>query len=197
MPRTTEQLEPVRVASRELILTTALELFARHGYAATSVRMIAREAGISLGLLYNYYDGKEALLRAVFERTMADVQASFAESAGGATAAERLERLIRSAFAIVAEHLSFWRLTYQIRMQQGVLEGLDDELRKWTGAVRLQLEELLRGLDSSSPEVEARVLFAAIDGAAQHFAMDPDGYPVDDVAATLIARFLPHNPGGG
>lgn len=54
MPRTAEQLEHIRQESRERILSSALRLFARHGYAATSVRMIAREAGASLGLLYNY-----------------------------------------------------------------------------------------------------------------------------------------------
>jgi len=178
-------------------LAAALRLFGRHGYAATSVRRIAEEAGISQGLLYNYYDGKGALLRAIFERSMEQVQASFAVAAGGTSPRDRLERLVRAALGTVRENLAFWRLTYQLRMQPGVLEGLGDAMRAWPEAIRLHLEGLLRDAGVASPEVEARVLFAAIDGAAQHFALDPDRYPVDDVAAAIVRRFLPPTPADG
>jgi len=179
----------MRAESRARILTSALRLFAQHGYAATSVRMIARDAGISQGLLYNYYDGKEELLRAIFEQSMRDVQESFELAAGGTTPGEQIERLVRSAFSIVRENLSFWRLTYQLRMQPGVLEGLNYEVRVWSEEIRFQLEELLRAAGAASPAVEARVLFASIDGAAQHYALDPDHYPIEEVATALIRRF--------
>ncbi len=195
MPRTAEQLEHIRAESRERILSSALRLFARHGYAATSVRMIAGEAGISQGLLYNYYDGKGALLRAIFEQSMGDVQESFELAGGGTTPRERIERLIHAAFDIVHENLSFWRITYQLRMQPGVLEELAEQVRAWPEAIRLQLEEQLRAAGTPSPALEARLLFAAIDGAAQHYALDPDHYPVEEVTAALIRRFLPHSAG--
>jgi AcrR family transcriptional regulator len=195
MPRTAEQLEHIREESRERIVSSALRLFARHGYAATSVRMIAEEAGISPGLLYNYYDGKAALLRAIFEQSMRDVQASFALAAGGATPNVQIERLVHGAFGIVRENLAFWRLTYQLRMQPGVLEDLGEHVRAWPEAIRRQLERLLRATGVPSPAVEARLLFASIDGAAQHYALDPDHYPLDEVAAALIRRFLPPPPG--
>ncbi len=190
MPRTPEQLEQIREESREKILSSALRLFARHGYAATTVRMIAEEAGVSQGLLYNYYDGKDALLRSIFERSRGDVRESFERAAGGATPRERLERLVGAAFDIVRENLSFWRLNYQLRMQPGVLEGLDEDVRAWSESVLAQLEELLRSAGVASPEIEARLFFASIDGAAQHYAMDPDRYPLDEVAAALVRRFL-------
>ena len=190
MPRTPEQLEQIREESREKILSSALRLFARHGYAATTVRMIAEEAGVSQGLLYNYYDGKDALLRSIFERSRGDVRESFERAAGGATPRERLERLVGAAFDIVRENLSFWRLNYQLRMQPGVLEGLDEAVRAWSESVLAQLEELLRSAGVASPEIEARLFFASIDGAAQHYAMDPDRYPLDEVAAALVRRFL-------
>lgn len=190
MPRTTEQLEQIREESRERIIGSALRLFARNGYAATSVRMIAEEAGISQGLLYNYFAGKEGLLRAIVERSMEDVQASFERAAGGATPRERIERLVHAAFDIVRANLSFWRLMYQLRMQPGVLADLQEGVQAWSEAIRLQLEELLRAAAVPAPALEARLLFASIDGAAQHFAMDPEHYPVSEVAEALIRRFL-------
>ena len=40
----------------------ALSLFAKHGYAAVSMRQIAREVGVQAGALYNYTPDKQALL---------------------------------------------------------------------------------------------------------------------------------------
>ena len=78
-PRSAEQFDRMRAESRARIVDAALHLFAEHGYDGTSVRMIAERAGVSPGLLYHYFPAKEALLRALFEATMEDVRASFAQ----------------------------------------------------------------------------------------------------------------------
>ena len=191
MPRTPEQFDQMREESREKILDGALRLFARNGYSATSVRMIAEEAGISQGLLYNYYNGKEALLAAIFERSMRDVDASFARAAGAETPRKAIEVLVRSAFEIVRDHRDFWQLSYQLRMQSQVLTGLAKEIRLSSDRIRAQLEALLRSAGVEDAAVDARVLFAAIDGAAQHYVLDPKRYPLDDVADEIVRRFLP------
>jgi len=51
--------------TRERILSKAHRLFTRRGYHGTSMRRIAREAGVSLGNLYNHFRGKEALFTTV------------------------------------------------------------------------------------------------------------------------------------
>lgn len=191
MPRTPEQFDQMREESRERILDGALRLFARNGYSTTSVRMIAEEVGISQGLLYNYYDGKQALLRAIFERSMRDVNASFARAARAATPRKAIEELVRSAFEIVRDHREFWQLSYQLRMQSQVLTGLAPESRLSSDEIRAQIERLLRSAGVDDAAVEARVLFAAIDGAAQHYVLDPKRYPLDDVAAAIVRRFVP------
>jgi AcrR family transcriptional regulator len=190
MPRTVEQLDRLREESRERILNSALRLFARHGYAATSVRMIAEEAGVSQGLMYNYYEGKEALLRAIVERSMDDVQSSLAEASAAHATGQGLEMLVRSAFEIVRRNRTFWQLSYQLRMQPDVLADLGQSVGEWADAIRLQIEELLRSAGSAGAPVEARVLFAAIDGAAQHYVLDPERYPLDEVAEEIIRRFV-------
>jgi len=59
-----------RAAARERrhlrILDAAEELFALHGFAKTTVDEIAKRAGVSKGLVYDHYDSKEELLRAVW-----------------------------------------------------------------------------------------------------------------------------------
>lgn len=59
----------VRLAtdSRERIRTTALRLFAERGAAATSLREVAREAGVAPGLVVHHFGGKDGLRAAVDE----------------------------------------------------------------------------------------------------------------------------------
>jgi AcrR family transcriptional regulator len=53
---------------RELLLSRATELFARHGYEGLSMSQLAREANISKALLYHYFPSK----RRLFEATLAE-----------------------------------------------------------------------------------------------------------------------------
>ncbi|MEE9208885.1 MAG: TetR family transcriptional regulator, partial [Kiloniellales bacterium] len=47
--------------TRERIERAALKLFATKGVAATSIRDIAKAAGVSLGAMYNHYPSKDDL----------------------------------------------------------------------------------------------------------------------------------------
>lgn len=53
---------------REQIIEAAMRAFAQKGFARTSNRDVAREAGITTGLIYYYFENKEALLSAVLEK---------------------------------------------------------------------------------------------------------------------------------
>ena len=71
-PRSTTQVRPeseLRPAdARSHLLDVAEELFAQHGYVATSTRMIARAANMNLGNLHYYFKSKEGLYEEVFQR---------------------------------------------------------------------------------------------------------------------------------
>ena len=41
------------------------------------------------------------------------------------------------------------------------------------------------------PELEAALLFALIDGASQHYVLEPSRYPLDALAERIIQRFTP------
>ncbi len=51
---------------RQLILDSALDLMARRGYHGVSVKDIAKEADISLGSMYTYFDSKEQLVNELY-----------------------------------------------------------------------------------------------------------------------------------
>ncbi len=54
--------------TRERILDVALDLFRQQGYEATTMRMIATAAGVSLGNSYYYFPSKDHLVQAFYER---------------------------------------------------------------------------------------------------------------------------------
>ncbi|GAB2555547.1 TetR/AcrR family transcriptional regulator [Gracilibacillus alcaliphilus] len=61
MPRTEEQYKEMRIATQNKIHSSAIKLFSKKGFAATSVKDIAEGAGISIGLMYRHYKKKEDL----------------------------------------------------------------------------------------------------------------------------------------
>jgi len=189
MGRSEKLNRQMRELSRRRILRAALRHFSAHGYAGTSIRMIARSAGISVGLLYNYFPTKADLLGALFEESMRDVQASFASADAAPTPAERIERLVRSSFEILDANRDFWRLSYGVRMQPAVLKGLGKRLQAWMTTIQSTLARYLRDAGSPNPELDAALLFALIDGGSQHYVLDPKNYPLAAVADRIVALF--------
>lgn len=55
------------------VRAAALALFARHGYAAVSMRQIAREVGVQAGALYNYTPDKQSLLFDLMQTHMTEL----------------------------------------------------------------------------------------------------------------------------
>ena len=55
-------------ASTRKVLKAALALFARQGYRATSMRQLARRAGLSVGNLYHHFGSKEAIFQRLIDQ---------------------------------------------------------------------------------------------------------------------------------
>ncbi len=53
---------------REHILDTAIRMFRKNGFDETTMREVASEVGVALGLAYHYFPSKEALVMAYYER---------------------------------------------------------------------------------------------------------------------------------
>ena len=189
MPRTAEQNRQLRAASEERILRAARATFARHGYDGASVRAIAETAGVAPGLMYNYFGSKDDLLRAVFREGARDVAAALAPAEDDCTPQHQLELFIRRSFWILAEHLDFWKLSYLLRFDPRSQELLGPDIQLWTADVRAQFEGLLRAIGHRDASSLAYVLFGAIDGIAQHYALDPRHYALDEAVDALVRHF--------
>ncbi len=58
---------PQGAAARDRLYATAIKSIGTRGYAATTLRDIAKEAGVSVGLLYRYFPSKQAVVIALYD----------------------------------------------------------------------------------------------------------------------------------
>ena len=172
---------------KERILQSAVALFSAQGFGSTSVKAIAQHAGVSQGLMYTYFSSKDDLLRFIFELGMRDVAKSLELSNEDPLAA--IEELVYKSFAIVNENQALWQLIYALRAQPATLARLSVEVSVWTGEIEARLTELCRRANLAHPEIEAKVLFAFIDGANQHKTLFMPDYPVEKVVPMMMQRY--------
>jgi AcrR family transcriptional regulator len=74
---------PQGAAARDRLYATAVRLIASRGYEATTLRDIAKEAGVSVGLLYRYFPGKQAIVIALYDELSTEYARKAAEMPPG------------------------------------------------------------------------------------------------------------------
>lgn len=102
--------------TRSRIDRAAIRLFARRGVDGTSIRQIAKEAGISLGALYNHYRSKDSMVEAVFSRNWALVGHEFRRIAHeNETFDQRVLEMVRYVFDFFERDWELASLTFSQR----------------------------------------------------------------------------------
>lgn len=89
---------------RARILEAARECFGRLGFGGATVEAIASEAGVSNGLLYQFFRNKEELFQVVVEDVIREWSRAIAAGNEGDSASERLERMFRSSLRFCANN---------------------------------------------------------------------------------------------
>jgi TetR/AcrR family transcriptional regulator len=101
--------------ARKRLLSAALELFTRKGYAATSVREIVEVAGVTKPVLYYYFGNKEGIYLELMREPFMVFEALLDTNPGdGKGAGELLLRLCKDVFDLFLENLATARLMYSI-----------------------------------------------------------------------------------
>ena len=103
-------------------MDVALKHFAIEGYFRTTINHIAKHAGISKGLMYNYFDSKEALLKAIIHRSVNEVYKYLDIDKDGYLSAQEFEFFVRKINAMLNGKKFFWQLLFQLLMQIDIRE---------------------------------------------------------------------------
>ena len=95
-------------ATRDRIVDVALDLFRRQGFEQTTMREIAAKAGVSLGSAYYYFESKEDLVMAFYERAMEAMAPRIEAALKSATKFEkRLEAILAVKFSYFQPNRAF------------------------------------------------------------------------------------------
>ncbi|HKW01552.1 MAG TPA: TetR family transcriptional regulator [Vicinamibacterales bacterium] len=91
----------------EQILEAALALFRERGFASATMRDIAAKAGVASGLAYYYFDSKEAIVLAFYQRAREDMAPLLEKAHEERTLAGRLQALVEAKFAYFTPNRRF------------------------------------------------------------------------------------------
>jgi AcrR family transcriptional regulator len=90
----------MQTAKRDAILEAALDLFAYRGFHGTAVPLVAEKAGVGAGTLYRYFESKEALVNALYQKLKLELgQALLADFPSDKPHRERFRDMWRRLFA--------------------------------------------------------------------------------------------------
>jgi AcrR family transcriptional regulator len=104
-----------RQRTRDALITAAMGVFARDGYAGASVDAIAAQAGYTVGALYSNFATKQELFLAVFERHCAGELAALRAVAETATSPQGLLAAVTARFATLGEQQrQWWQLSAEL-----------------------------------------------------------------------------------
>lgn len=165
--------------TRKKILKFSLALFSLHGYQGATIRMLAKKAGISLGLTYNYFRSKEDLLRQLVEE---GIKVKLEQIKANYSAQHGLDSLIDAVFDSFQSDPIFWRLLQSIKMQPDVMKLVREEYEPYQVWLDTEVKKVLR--IQKNPQDPA-LLLATIDGVADHYLMDTEHFSLNKVLQEL------------
>ncbi len=189
MPRTEEQFGEIRELKVNLIMQTALDLFANEGYYPTSISSIAKKAGISKGLMYNYFAGKEDLILAVIGKGINELTDSLDPDQDGYLTEEEFEFHVNENFRILQENADYWKLYFATMMQPAVFKLVKTKYSDFIPPLKAAVEEYFKRKGVPDPEAEAAYFDAILDGIFLNYVMNPDGFPLERIKGMIIDRF--------
>lgn len=166
-------------ARRRLIAEAVLRVTGQHGLEAVSLRDVAAEAGVSMGMVQHYFKSKDEMLlfacKYLIERSSREVQARAAAAPTPMTSRDMLRNWFIAILPLDAEH----RMTTHVWIAFLARAVLEPDLQRFMRETWIQTHylfaeqlraaqrsgELPAGLD---PEQEARTSVAVVDGLVSH-----------------------------
>ena len=177
---------------RRALVDACARVLARDGATGASVRAIAKEAGVSAGLIGHYFTGVEGLLAETYRAVVTRVNGGiFAEvERAGADPRVRLDTFVRANFApevadpaLLATWIAFWTLVASRPAFRALHDASNAEFRAGVEALLAAC-----GVAPQALHVEATALSALVDGLWLELCLAPDGLSADQAVAIVRAQ---------
>ena len=163
----------------------------RDGYAGATTNRIAERAGVSVGSIYQYFDGKDAVFARLIDREVEAIMRIF--DAGAAPPEDGLMRTLRRLLSVAVDAWSYGPQLYQ-RLEQvpdDALRNRVDEARTLlSGFIRSLLEKHRAELRVCDLDVATFVVINASTGLSTNATSEMYGEPLVDTTVELLERYL-------
>jgi AcrR family transcriptional regulator len=180
-PRTKEQFELIRENKKEQIINAAIECFGTRGYYSVTISQLAKDAGISKGLLYNYYSSKEDLLKQIFHRIMKEFIGYLDSDNDGIIEKHELLEYFDKIIEFLQNNIPLGKMYISIFSQPSVLDILNEEI---VAASRQPLGMITRYFEAQGyedPELEVAFLSTLFSGMMSEYLTDPEHFPLEKI----------------
>ncbi len=188
-PRSKKQYEKIREIKQDLISKVALELFAENGFHHTTINSIAQKAGISNGLLYNYFESKEDLLKKIVSNGINEMTTSFDNNKNDILTKDDFVHYIKENFNIIKNNLKFWKLYVAIIIQPPVLKIVKDEILNLSSPILKKLENYFSTHGVKNPVTESKLFASIMDGIIINYVIDSENFALEDVINLTVLKF--------
>ncbi len=188
-PRTEQQFKEIRETRKREIMDTALELFASEGFDVISISKIASRAGISKGLLYNYFDSKEDLIKTIIFSGL-DSLTRFADpNKDGVLTREELKYFLEEFFDALKKEPQYWRLYFNLFFQPHVLKLVEKRIAVIVNTYLKMLTDYFSSTGTEDPRTDAIFFGALLDGIGFQFMANPEHFPLEKVKNKLLQMY--------
>lgn len=189
-PKTSEQFEKIRQLRKAELTEAAMELFANNGFAGTSISSIAKKAGVSKGLVYNYFKSKEELVK---EIVMAGIKAIVKEMDFDFTqkiTREKMIELLDKNLNLIQQNGDYWKLYLAVISQPAVIVLVKDEIFKVIGSFFEAIAGYYEEKGVKNPLAYGYLLGAILDGIGLDSLFDPEHYPFKEIREIIIEKLI-------
>lgn len=173
---------------RQALVDATIESLKRHGHEGLSVRRIAAEAGVSIGLINHHFPNKDALIAASYRQFSRRLTEGFQAAVMRAPTAPRarLRAFFETVFSrpnLDPQVLTAWIVFWSLFRQSPEIRRVHDEAGRGYGQLlRVLLADLARL--SEPPRFEPRLaavgLTALLDGLWLEWCLDPKNFRPDE-----------------
>jgi len=188
-PRSSEAFEQMRTSSTKKIMLAAFDLFGERGYKHTSISAIAYKAGISKGLVYNYFESKEAILKAVITEHLAVGDHIYNEGMSAKSSEETLKHWIDSTFAFIKQSPALNRVLITLSIETHDVQFIRDTAKLKTSLWVDEFDRIFTELNYPDPRGEAIALAAMLDGISLQYSTFPALIDIDALHQYLIQKY--------
>ncbi|MGB0347501.1 MAG: TetR/AcrR family transcriptional regulator [Balneolaceae bacterium] len=187
-PRTEAQNQVIREQARQQIINAAFELFAQIGYQKTSIAAIAKEAGVSKGLIYHYFESKEDVLIGIFEM-LTELGDQIIDAGAEKSPKEHLKDVLNQVFQFIEHQTGLAKLMIGLSLQQDALETLREKVHHGNRDQIEKSAQIFEDLGYDDPKTEAFFLGATLDGVLLGLITMGDDYPLENVKKAIFEKY--------